>query len=332
MNIRRLQTSLFALFTILFLAGCMPKVEGPGIWFGQSKYGFGTIAEGNIVNHTFEFTNNGNQDLVIDDVHPTCGCTVAGDYDKNVKPGQTGKIPLSFRTSGYDGKVTKTITVKTNVPDKRELSLILEGSVKISIGVNPRVLFLGNLERNRTTPVEGKIAISNRMQSPFKITNIEVTNNNVEAKVDTVKDGYEYSLNITVKPPFKDGQVMETVLLKTDSKLKSEINTQFSYYMEPLVKVYPNPLFVSMDSIAKGTEQVINIQGQPEVNIRISDIESNFAQVKTSLKENQKGQIYGIVVKFPKDFAFDQNKVLTIKFKVKNVPNEPTYTVPIYKM
>ncbi len=318
---------------ILFIvSSCVGQVKGISIHFPSEKYDWGTVSEGKPVNHTFTFTNNGTETLLISEVHPTCGCTVTGDYDKEVLPGKSGKIPIQFNTNGYDGKVTKTIVVKTNVPDKADITLTIEGTVKMSVSVNPKTLFLGNIERNRTAPLEGKITVTNKLPGKMKITDVVLSNDNVETKIETIKEGFEYAIAVTVKPPYKDGQVMGTIQIKTDSTLTSEINAQFSYYMEPMVRVYPNPLFISADKILNGESFEINIESQPGPNMVIADLASNNTKVKTKLTAVEAGRRYKVVLSFPKDFTFDQGNTVLISFKAKNIPDEPSFSIPVLKM
>jgi hypothetical protein len=324
--------AILAIIIIAGFSGCVGQVKGPGIHFGSDKFNFGTVEEGKLVDHTFTFTNNGTETLQVTEVHPTCGCTLSGDFDKEVLPGKSGKIPVTFKSAGFDGSVTKTITVKTNVPDKADVTLTLEGKVNVSVSVNPKVLFLGNVERDRTTPLEGKIAITNKQPAKFKITDVVLSNDNVASSVETLKDGYEYSIGITVRPPFKDGQVMGTVQVITDSKLTPEINAQFSYYLEPMVKTYPNPLFVSLEKIANGELFEINIECQPGPDMQVIDLASNNAKVKPKLVTVEKGRKYKVTLSFPKDFAFDDSNTVLVTFKAKNVPGDPSFTIPVLKM
>jgi hypothetical protein len=120
----------FILIAFGFLAGCAVQVKGPGIVFGSEIFDFGTIEEGQAVTHEFNFTNNGTEKLVIDGVIPSCGCTTAGDDDKEIPSGKSGKISVSLNTRGFDGRVTKTVLVETNVPEKESMTLTLAGTVK----------------------------------------------------------------------------------------------------------------------------------------------------------------------------------------------------------
>jgi hypothetical protein len=75
----------------------------------------------------FEFTNTGKTDIVITNVKPTCGCTVA-DYTKTpIKPGEKGKVTATFNAANK-GAFTKTITVTTNAEEAPK-SLSFKGTV-----------------------------------------------------------------------------------------------------------------------------------------------------------------------------------------------------------
>src|SRR5690242_4323812 len=68
-----------------------PAGIGPRIDFATNLYDFGRIKSGDPVKYTYYFTNTGDALLELTDVHPSCGCTAAGDYSKKVDPGQSGQ-------------------------------------------------------------------------------------------------------------------------------------------------------------------------------------------------------------------------------------------------
>jgi hypothetical protein len=76
----------------------------------------------------FQFKNTGKTDIVITNVKPTCGCTVA-DYTKTpIKAGEVGKVTATYNAANK-GAFTKTITVTTNAEEKPK-SLTFKGTVK----------------------------------------------------------------------------------------------------------------------------------------------------------------------------------------------------------
>jgi hypothetical protein len=88
--------------------------DGPVISFAESKFDFGTIKEGEIVKHTYNFKNTGNQPLLISDVRVTCGCTTPDWTKTPVAPGQSGFITAQFNSTGKVGQNNKVITVVSN--------------------------------------------------------------------------------------------------------------------------------------------------------------------------------------------------------------------------
>lgn len=90
------------------------KAAGPQIKFMEEKYDFGSIKQGDIVDHVFKFKNVGTQPLVISNVGVSCGCTVPDWTKEPIAPGKTGMISAKFNSAGKMGMQTKVLTVESN--------------------------------------------------------------------------------------------------------------------------------------------------------------------------------------------------------------------------
>lgn len=86
--------------------------------FKNTEHNFGDILEHQKVETTFEFTNTGKVDLLIQDCKATCGCTVPDWPKEPIKPGQSGKIRVVFDSSGKSGLNNKNVTVIANIKEK----------------------------------------------------------------------------------------------------------------------------------------------------------------------------------------------------------------------
>ena len=83
--------------------------------FDTEVFDFGTIKQGDKVQHDFKFTNSGHSDLVITDAKGSCGCTVP-EYPKDpIKPGESGVIKVKFDSHGKSGQHSKSVTLFCNV-------------------------------------------------------------------------------------------------------------------------------------------------------------------------------------------------------------------------
>jgi hypothetical protein len=85
--------------------------------FDEIVHDFGTIKEElGTVTHAFKFKNTGDKPLVIAKVQPSCGCTTTGWTKEPVKPGESGEVLASYRTSA--GPFDKILTVSaTGLPN-----------------------------------------------------------------------------------------------------------------------------------------------------------------------------------------------------------------------
>lgn len=89
----------------------------PAITFPDGNdFEFGTINEGDKVEHLFKFKNTGKSDLIIRKTRTSCGCTVVDPASKIIKPGEESQFKVIFNSSGKSGAQTKVVTVITNIP------------------------------------------------------------------------------------------------------------------------------------------------------------------------------------------------------------------------
>ncbi|MEC3878799.1 DUF1573 domain-containing protein [Parapedobacter sp. 10938] len=94
----------------------------------EDAYDFGTVNEGEKVNHEFKFTNTGSAPLIISNVQASCGCTTP-EYSKNpIAPGDEGLVKVVFNSAGQLGKQHKVITITSNAASEHTL-LHLRGEV-----------------------------------------------------------------------------------------------------------------------------------------------------------------------------------------------------------
>lgn len=82
--------------------------------FDEMSHDFGTITEGEVVQHTFSFINSGSNPLVISNAVGSCGCTVPTFPKEPIPPGGRAAIEVQFNSSGREGLQNKTVTVSAN--------------------------------------------------------------------------------------------------------------------------------------------------------------------------------------------------------------------------
>lgn len=83
--------------------------------FDVDTANFGKVYDGDTVFYEFWFTNTGNENLIIKQAWPACGCTTPTFTEGAIKPGERGVIKVEFRSKGFAGNnLVKQIIVINN--------------------------------------------------------------------------------------------------------------------------------------------------------------------------------------------------------------------------
>lgn len=120
--------SCFASFTLM--AQKQQKNQNDSIIFTQTMFDYGTIDVGSSGSCEFKFTNGMKTPLVVSNVKPSCGCTVADWTKEPILPGKTGVIKLNYNTK-IPGTFNKTITVNSNAKNSTVI-LQIKGNVTLN--------------------------------------------------------------------------------------------------------------------------------------------------------------------------------------------------------
>lgn len=102
----------------------------------ESVVDLGKVPKGDTIPHTFVIRNEGTADLVLTQVRPTCGCTVA-EFDEVIAPGGTGEVRAMLDTTNFNGAISKTIIVSTNDVATPEIVLAIKASVEPYVSALP---------------------------------------------------------------------------------------------------------------------------------------------------------------------------------------------------
>lgn len=96
------------------------KPEGPlpTFEFVELKHDFGTITEGDQVEHLFKFKNTGDAPLIISSAKGSCGCTVPEYSKEPIGIGEDGSLLVKFNSKGKPGIQNKTVTITANTYPK----------------------------------------------------------------------------------------------------------------------------------------------------------------------------------------------------------------------
>lgn len=157
------------IFLISFSITAFSQLMGPKASVQQVEYNFGNIKQGDIVSHTFVISNSGGDLLKITDVRASCGCTAANPTKRELKPGESSNLEVTFNSKGRKGPQTKTVNVITNDPDKKDITLTIKCNIIVpeekNTSIGARIFF------PETQHDFGKVKEGLKVEYTFKFEN-----------------------------------------------------------------------------------------------------------------------------------------------------------------
>lgn len=119
---------------MIFIAACGKRskaVDGGNntnqavISFEERRIDVGTIsAKDSCCTFVFNFTNKGNEALILSKLKTSCSCIIADYSKKPIAPGDKGQIKVNFFTEGKKGHFSKSIYIKSNAANDYEVLYI----------------------------------------------------------------------------------------------------------------------------------------------------------------------------------------------------------------
>ena len=302
----------------------------PQITFAEQIYDFQKVKSGEVVTHSFVFTNTGSATLSILDVKPGCGCTTAGTWDKSVEPGKTGSIPLQFNSTGFGGKVTKVATVTTDDPGHSNTVLQITGTVWRPIDFSPTMAMFNMPPEGQTNETKTIHIVSN-VEEPITLSEPECQNKSFRAELAVVKPGKEFDLRVTAIPPFTNAYTSAPIKVKTSTKEMPELNATAYVTVLPAVQAMPQQVMLPAGPLASSTRPLITIRANTDKKLQLTDPAINVTGVELSMKESQPGKMYNISLGFPAGYQIPTGQYVEVTVK-SNHPQYPVIKIPVTQM
>lgn len=268
--------------------GQLTNVRAANMKFVSEMHDFGVVPDTNQIVWHFEFTNVGNDMLIISEVESTCGCTVPELKVRDYLPGESGSIEVRFEPKDRPGKNQKFITISSNdvstIDGKRKIGFNAE--VYQAVKLSTPALSIGRLIYGRGG--QGEMTLTSK-RSTFDIKKIDITGTYVTGEVTKREDitdehgdpAHAITVQFKIDPAahmgYIDRQVMFTTLLsKEDSAETIEHLVRFSVSARIAGQLQATPDRLTFGTPSAGSAidrevRIVNLAGNPFniTNVRI---------------------------------------------------------------
>ena len=346
MNAKRFKLTVAAVILASVIAGGAPAAQsgeipqagdsgtraiGPRIEFNSTNLDIGSAMAGRPIDHTFIFTNSGDQPLEINDVRPTCGCTIAGTWDRRLEPGRSGSIPIRYTPAEYgDPEIFKTVIVLCNDPNRSNVVLQIKGRIWKPIEVKPTIITFSMTGSDCQTNQTRLVHIVNNMKEPLALDKPVFDNGAFKASLKTLKPGTEFELAVTLNPINQTVNLTVPISIKTSSTNMPVINVVAFAVVQPELMATPAQIMLSPGALQSEVQSSVTIQNNRGEPLVLSEPVVNEPSVEVRLKETQPGKQFLLTAKFPAGFHIPQGKSVQIRLKTNDKKN-PVFTIPVYQ-
>lgn len=254
---------------------------------------------------------------------------MAGQFDRIVMPGETGKIPISVKTNAVSGPLNKSVTVLTNVQGSGKATIVLKvkGQVWQPVQVTPRSAAFGRitLDKVEEGPVI-KLTIVSNVEGDLKLTNIKSTNPAFRAEVTPIEPGKKYELSVSVVARLKPGNNSAKINISTGIAETPKLIIPVYAYVTSPVDVTPAKLALSAVRSQDLTRHFY-IRSNNSKPLEISELKSSNPDLKLQLTDIRNALTYRLTVDVPRSYK-PASGGDTISFKTDNSA-VPLVSIPI---
>lgn len=232
----RITNQLLALLVLLGIS----LVAQPQITFDEESYDFGNIRQGDVVTHHFVIRNNGNEDLQIERVRASCGCTAAAPDKDVLTSGDSTTVKVTFDSKGRKGVQKKYVYVFSNDPKRKQVRLSFTTKILLpdeldakkvekpvpQIAISKKYIDYGNVSVGETKNAE--LNVLNRGIGDLVIKDIQTTCECIKTNLSKRKlvQGEIAFLNIQINGISELGKITRIITLVTnDPKNADEVIT-----------------------------------------------------------------------------------------------------------
>ena len=211
----------------------------PHIAFDALHHDFGKIGGDTKVSHRFKVSNQGDANLNISRLNPSCGCTstVLGKW--TLGPGESTEIEVTFNPAGFRGLSRKSIQVVSDDPKSPTQTLTFEAEVVREIMPSTESVFFQDLLRS--VPRKASVKLESGNGKPVQVTHVKAGDapwlhfatrqQGLDAWVDITLDGH--------KVPAGKQLGADVATVHTSNPRVPTVNLTIQWEMRPSVSIDP---------------------------------------------------------------------------------------------
>ena len=292
----------------------------------RDSHDFGNVPIGQQRRTAFSVTNASKAPLTLTDVRADCGCVTPKALKKELGPGETTVIDVTFLETKRFGPSTKKITIKTSTGDK--LQLVIQATVIPLFQSNPTELRIA--EAVPKIAMQTRVDVTSHDGKPFRIQSVQSSMSEVRPvrSKATSRPSARHTVALQVEPGGQIGRRQGKLTVSIDDEKHSVVSVPVILEVRSPLVLRPRSVF--LNSVARGAVKTATVRVDlPEGwSVRVTDTASSapWLQLKRRPERLRKDDVLDIEIttqKLPNTFSG------TVTLQTDH-PSVPHIVVPVY--
>jgi hypothetical protein len=228
---------------VLSLAGPAVAQDWARKMFAETDHEFGVVARGSDTVFKFPVTNIYKDDVVLESVRSSCGCTSADLEHPIIKSFETGYVVAKFNTRTFTGIHSATLTVQISKPYPAQVQVRVHGNIRGDVVFEPGSVEFGQVDQG--TSQEKKVSISYAGRSGWNVDDVRSSSDYLEAElVQRERNGGRvvYDLVTRLRDSAPAGFLKTQLVLVTNDASNPRIPLEVSADVRPELTVAPDTI------------------------------------------------------------------------------------------
>ena len=320
MQISRILSLLLLPVLLQLISSPVHAQEWARKMFKVHEHDFGTVARGSEQKYRFELTNLYKEDVVIESVRASCGCTIPSIEKQTLKSLESGAILATYNTKSFVGSRGATVTVTMSKPFFAEVQLQIDGFIRGDVVFVPGKIELGNVKHRATATQEVTVKYAGR--SSWKITDVHCDKDYYEVEIierSLVANQVHYRLLTRLKPEAPIGYIKDELVLITDDADKGKLKLTVTGNVTPPVTV--SPASMVLGTVPPGTQVVKRMVVKADQPFKITGVTADQDGFSFEVSEEMK-KVHLVPMTFiaPQEIA-TINAVIRISTDIPDAPS-----------
>ncbi|MDP6669657.1 MAG: DUF1573 domain-containing protein [Candidatus Krumholzibacteria bacterium] len=255
----------------------------------------GEIGQQEVFEREVLVLNLGDETLRIDEVSTSCPCTYPEMPEREIAPGGSALLTITFSSKDYQGEIDKIVEIASNDPERSLIEFPVRAFIAAPIMVDPadRHLNFGRVKNGSAPSLTARF----EAEASLEIRILESPEELLLASVKPGNQALNAELEVQLRPDIPAGAFRGLIRLETNAEKMKEIDIEISGLVE--AELMADPLRVNFRMVKPGQtlEKTLQIKSSGRkfrvlsAQIDLPGLEAELLSDTASLKQGIR--IYG---------------------------------------